>query len=91
MKQNPIITGAGEGRGWQGSRRRHGGDQGALGACGCEKKGREGERMGHVGSGQGLDPSQARPTRSVGPGPARPVGFSPTSPLGLVFFIGKII
>jgi hypothetical protein len=65
--------------------------RGRSGLVGVRRSGREGERVRRVGSGQGLDPSQARPTRSVGPGPARPVGFSPTSPFGLVFLIGKII
>jgi hypothetical protein len=88
IDQNRGIypIGAKQNLGWQGSCQRLEATRGRSGACGCEEKGREGERVRRVGSGQGLDPSQPRPTRSVGPSPAGPVGFGPTSPFGLVLF-----
>jgi hypothetical protein len=60
-------------------RAKEGNERGLV--CGCEEKGAS-EVVAEPG--QGFDPSQAKPTRSVGPGPTGPSGFGPTSPIGLV-------
>jgi hypothetical protein len=72
----PLATDGGQQR-----ERRRGRAEGLEGVRGWG----EGARGAVLGSGQGFDPSQAKPTWSVGPGPTGPVGFGPTNPIGLVF------